>query len=99
MIIKGRRLQPIDGEIPPLGSFLPGDYCGPVTTYTSGRQAVFYRLPVDLVHCNYGHCESPPHKFRECLDGSLEIRESILHTGSSGTWHGYLDEGHNWRQC
>jgi hypothetical protein len=43
--------------------------------------------------------------FRECPDGSLEIRESISnllrgdadgHTDDG--WHGYLDEGHVWRQ-
>ena len=95
----GRRLQPVDGKLPPVSDFQPGDYCGPVTTYTAGIPVVFYRLPVNLVHGNFGHVASPPHTFRECPDGSLEIRESILHTGSAGTWHGYLDEGHVWRTC
>ena len=43
---------------------------------------------------------SPPHVFRECSDGSLEIRESIVCGQGSSTgayWHGYLDEGHVWR--
>jgi hypothetical protein len=51
------------------------------------------------------HVCSPPHTFRECPDGSLEIRASIsnLCTGDVGGntddgWHGYLDEGHSWRQ-
>jgi hypothetical protein len=102
----GRRLQPTaDGRIPPLGDFQPGDYCGPVyyrdndgSLPVDARPFVFYRLPVNLVHGNFGQCASPPHKFRECPDGSLEIRESILHTGSGGTWHGYLSEGHRWRE-
>jgi hypothetical protein len=42
----------------------------------------------------------PPWRFRECPDGSLEIRESIAcGRGSPGGeyWHGYLDEGNTWR--
>ena len=33
-------------------------------------------------------------------DGSLEIRASILNYahGDCPEWHGYLDEGHTWRQ-
>jgi hypothetical protein len=44
---------------------------------------------------------SPPWLFRECPDGSLEIRESIACGRGSPDgeyWHGYLDEGHTWRQ-
>ena len=44
----------------------------------------------------------PPWVFRECPDGSLEIRESIV--AGRGTqpdeteyFHGYLDEGNVWR--
>jgi hypothetical protein len=92
----GRRLQPINGELPPLSEFQPGDYCGPVTSYTAGVPIVFYRLPTNYM--SFGHCASPPHTFRECPDGSLEIRNSILHTSRFGQWHGYLDEGHVWRQ-
>jgi hypothetical protein len=42
---------------------------------------------------------APPHTYRECSDGSLEIRASIgdMHDGISDGWHGYLDEGHEWR--
>ena len=46
-------------------------------------------------------CE-PPHAFRECPDGSIEVRESILcgaQTEGGAYWHGYLDEGHVWREC
>jgi hypothetical protein len=51
------------------------------------------------------HVCSPPHSFRECPDGSLEIRPSIsnlLRRGGPETddgWHGWLDEGHVWRQA
>lgn len=51
----------------------------------------------------------PPWVFRECDDGSVEIRESIAcgrHDVDKETneplgeyWHGYLDEGHVWRTC
>lgn len=45
-------------------------------------------------------CE-PPHVFRHCADGSIEVRESIG-CGSQPEggyyWHGYLDEGHVWRE-
>ena len=92
----GRRLKPINGELPPFADFQAGDYCGPVSTYTAGVPIVFYRLPT--TYMSFGHCASPPHKFRECDDGSLEIRESILHKSQFGTWHGYLDEGNVWRE-
>lgn len=63
----------------------PGDYCGPII----GARAL-------------QHVVSPPHTFRECSDGSLEIRASISDkardSNESDGWHGYLDEGHIWRQ-
>ena len=74
----------------------PGDYMGPMTEFTGpNRPAVFFRLP----NGEFGHVCSPPHTFRECPDGSLEIRPSILFTGSEHghDWHGYLDEGSVWR--
>jgi hypothetical protein len=47
---------------------------------------------------------SPPHTFRECADGSLEIRNStssLLRGDTTGAsddgWHGFLGEGHSWR--
>lgn len=80
----------------------PGDYCGPVTGYTGDKEACFYLLPnsrdddappgARSLH----HVTFPPHVYRECDDGSLEIRESI---GAMPFWHGYLDEGHTWRAC
>lgn len=44
----------------------------------------------------------PPWTFRECLDGSLEIRASIAcgqRDPDGQYWHGFLDEGHVWRTC
>lgn len=50
--------------------------------------------------------QSPPWEFRECADGSLEIRASIAcgrhDTDANGAglgeyWHGWLDEGNVWR--
>lgn len=89
----------------------PGDYYGPVKGYTGDLPAVFFKKPncddPDAPAAARGihHVVSPPHVFRECPDGSLEIRESISDryarqaddTPGDG-WHGYLDEGHVWRQ-
>lgn len=66
-----------------------------------GLPAVFFLLPNSRdENAPHGqrsvhHVVSPPHVFRECSDGSLEIRESI---GAMPFWHGYLDEGPVWRQ-
>jgi hypothetical protein len=89
----------------------PGDYFGPTTEYTGGGPAVFFLKPnardegVPPRARSVQHVCSPPHTFRECPDGSLEIRASIsnLCRGDVGGntddgWHGYLDEGHVWRQ-
>ena len=99
----GRRVQSI-AEIE-----RPGDYYGPDTGYTGGIPAVFFLLPnareegAPAGQRSVHHVCSPPHTLRECPDGSLEIRNSIgnLIGGDPGTddgWHGYLDEGHVWRQ-
>lgn len=65
--------------------------------YTGDVPAVFLWPPGAP---RFGHVTSPPHIFRECPDGSLEIRNSILfkqeHYGFD--WHGFLDEGHTWRE-
>lgn len=73
-----------------------GDYCGPIVGFTGDKPAVFYRLPP---RGELGHVCSPPHTFRECPDGSLEIRNSIGHarTQHGYQWHGWLDEGNVWR--
>jgi hypothetical protein len=101
----GRRVQSF-GEIE-----RPGDYFGPVTGYTGDVPAVFFLKPnardtdAPPAARSVQHVCSPPHTFRECPDGSLEIRASISNrlagdtTGHSDDgWHGYLDEGHAWRQ-
>lgn len=84
-------------RIPPL--IEPGDYCGPVIGYTGDIPAVFFLPPnakapgVEARCRGVNHVVSPPHVFRECRDGSLEIRESI----GLPCCHCYLDEGHSWR--
>lgn len=78
----------------------PGDYTGPRAVMEGAVGAVWFRYPViegspwpgsDDIH----HVISPPHTFRECEDGSLEIRNSI---GGQPRWHGFLDEGNIWRE-
>lgn len=96
-----------------VGSFTeieqPGDYFGPADNYTGGVPAVFFLKPnardedAPARARSVQHVCSPPHTFRECPDGSLEIRPSISnltrHGGSETDdgWHGWLDEGHVWR--
>lgn len=89
----------------------PGDYFGPTMGYTGDLPAVFFLKPnarddgVPPHARSIQHVCSPPHTFRECGDGSLEIRASIsnlcrgdVNGNSDDGWHGYLDEGHSWRQ-
>lgn len=89
----------------------PGDYFGPASEYTGDLPAVFFLKPnardddAPAPARSIQHVVSPPHTFRECPDGSLEIRPSISNllardqTGQTDDgWHGYLDEGHVWRQ-
>lgn len=98
--MKGRRVDTID-EIE-----LPGDYAH-VEGYTGDKPAVFF-IPPNVTpeslgtwpHGRLHHVTSPPHVFRFCDDGSVEIRESIGCHDTAGpgySWHGYLDEGHVWR--
>lgn len=88
-----------------------GDYAGPDTViYPDGeRRRVLFLLPThEGEHWGdrptqgsgvHGVTE-PPWTFRECPDGSLEIRASIgCGDREKGYyWHGYLDEGNTWRQ-
>jgi hypothetical protein len=89
----------------------PGDYYGPDSGHTGGTPAVFFLKPnardeaAPPAARSVQHVCSPPHTFRECPDGSLEIVPSISNllrgdtTGQSDDgWHGYLDEGHVWRR-
>jgi hypothetical protein len=105
-ITKGRRVAAFaDIE-------LPGDYCGPVFGYTGPEASCCWFLKPNARDADVlprsrsvQHVNFPPHTFRECPDGSLEIRASISNLvkgdtdGSSDDgWHGFLDEGHIWRQ-
>lgn len=84
----------------------PGDYCGPVDGYTADKEACFFLLPIahdegvpePAKHLH--HVTFPPHTYRECPDGSLEIRASIGALADDFSqpyiWHGYLNEGHMW---
>jgi hypothetical protein len=96
----GDYLGPISGypgEIPAVFFLLPVDLmpAKKPDDWTDDEYALARKFK------NLAHVCSPPHVFRECADGSLEIRESILVTcrwkGAEFTWHGYLDEGHSWR--
>lgn len=102
----GRRL-PIQPDGRPTYPTQPGDYCGPFVH--EGKLTVLFLKPnardVDAppVARSVQHVTSPPHTFRECEDGSLEIRQSIgdLHDGwgngrVSDGWHGFLNCGHSW---
>lgn len=85
---------------------LPGDYSGPHPV-GPGRVGVWFLKPNARDPDAAPRARSvqwvsiPPHTYRECPDGSLEIRASIGDTvrggGASDGWHGYLDEGHVWR--
>jgi len=90
----------------------PGDYFGPTRDFTGDLPAVFFLKPnardadAPPGARSVQHVCSPPHTFRECPDGSLEIRASISNLLRGDTdghsddgWHGWLDEGHVWRQA
>jgi hypothetical protein len=99
--VKGRRVTTVADLTQ------PGDYCGPIKGYTADKEACLFRLPIaaDTPEARaLHHVTFPPHTYRECADGSLEIRASIgaygfRHPNQHGhLWHGYLDEGHIWRE-
>ena len=85
-----------------------GDYSGPhPVTYADGeRQQVWFLLPIHTGSDKFDSpnegsgihgVTSPPWTFRECPDGSLEIRAPVGCGPQPYYWHGYLDEGHSWR--
>lgn len=101
----GRRIPCEDGVFPKLEQ--PGDYGGPIMGFTGSLPAVFFLKPnarddgAPRRARSVQHVCSPPHRFTEMPDGSLQIRESISdrsREGESDGWHGYLDAGHKWRQ-
>lgn len=90
-----------------------GDYYGPTEEVDGegkvvGRN-VWFLLPIHEGETKFDRptrgsglhrVGEPPWTFRECADGSLEIRASIAcgrHDAEGEYWHGYLDEGHVWR--
>lgn len=87
-----------------------GDYSGPhPIELEDGRagKVVWFLLPVHKGDGIFDHSTEgsgihgvyePPWTFRECPDGSLEIRASIGCGLQPYYWHGYLDEGNSWRQ-
>jgi len=106
----GRRLAvPESGDINDMyETFQPGDYCGPmpvvVAINSDGTKRYESGVYMELPPGPFIHITSPPWDFRECPDGSLEIGGSILTTyydenaGKKVQWHGFLDEGHHWRE-
>jgi len=86
---------------------LPGDYAlGSVDDDGDVRPQIWFLLPIHHGATMYDHADegsglhgisSPPWTFRECPDGSIEVRASIA-CGHPVYWHGYLDEGHRWRE-
>lgn len=86
-----------------------GDYYGPTDEVdqegnVTGR-GVWFLLPIhEFERVTEGsglhRVSEPPWSFRECADGSLEIRASILcgrtDERPEGYFHGFLNEGNVW---
>lgn len=89
-----------------------GDYFGPepIDDHGTTKRVVWFLLPIHEGKAKYDRptrgsgihaVYEPPWSFRECPDGSLEIRASIAcgrPEPEGEYWHGYLDEGHVWRE-
>lgn len=90
-----------------------GDYFGPTSEVDAndqptGVRGVWFLLPIHAGGSKFERVtpgsglhrvSEPPWSFRECDDGSLEIRASILcgRTDTEpGYFHGYLNEGNDW---
>ena len=97
VMINGRRIRR-DNVLRMTMPTQPGDYCGPVVGYTGNLPAVFFLKPnardegVPPRARSVQHVVSPPHVFRECPDGSLEIRQSISNL-MRGDVDGSSDDG------
>lgn len=100
----GRRVESFDA-IEKAGDYYLGD--GEVEG--EPRRLVWFLLPIHEGATKFDRpgpgsgihtVSEPPWTFRECPDGSVEIRDSIA-CGGRGLgpqyWHGFLDEGHVWR--
>jgi hypothetical protein len=103
----GRRVASFDDIV------RAGDYSGPhPVTLADGAEGrvVWFLLPLHTGETKFDRptpgsgihgAYEPPWTFRECPDGSVEIRASIAcgrGTPDGEYWHGYLDEGHVWRE-
>lgn len=88
----------------------PGDYClSSIEEQGVVKPAIWFLLPIHEGETKYDHpsrgsglhmVTEPPWTFRECSDGSIEVRASIAcgrHDAEGEYWHGWLDEGHIWR--
>ena len=87
-----------------------GDYTGPhVIEFDPGNEGevVWFLLPIHEGEDKFDRptegsglhgVYDPPWMFRECSDGSLEIRASIGCGIPPYYWHGFLDEGNVWRR-
>jgi hypothetical protein len=86
-----------------------GDYSGPHPIVMNGEdhQVIWFLLPTHKGEDKFDHVDehsglhgvySTLWTFRECEDGSLEIRPSIGCGKQPYYWHGYLDEGNSWRE-
>lgn len=90
-----------------------GDYCGPFDLDVGDgppKRVVYFLLPIHEGETKFDRptrgsgihgVYEPPWVFRECPDGSLEIRESIAcgrHDPEGEYFHGFLDEGNVWRR-
>lgn len=87
-----------------------GDYCLDGIYDYGHKRCVWFLLPIHEGKTMYERptrgsglhmVTEPPWSFRECPDGSVEIRASIAcgrRDPEGEYWHGYLDEGHVWRQ-
>lgn len=102
----GRRVASFD-EIERAGDYFMGR-----AEYPDGvRRMVWFLLPIHEGATKFDRptrgsglhgVSEPPWTFRECPDGSIEIRASIAcgrHDPEGDYWHGFLDEGHVWRTC
>lgn len=103
----GRRVKTID-DIEKAGDYcLTGEFNA---NDDKANRGVWFLLPIHEGKTKFDRptrgsglhrVSEPPWTFRECDDGSVEIRASIacgrMHPEGE-YWHGFLDEGHVWRQ-
>lgn len=87
-----------------------GDYClSAIEEHGETKPCIWFLLPIHEGDTKYDRpsrgsglhmVTEPPWAFRDCPDGSIEVRASIAcgrHDAEGEYWHGWLDEGHIWR--